>query len=90
MVWGITPGFELGGKTLLQAAATPNLDRLARQGEVGLAHTVPPGMEPGSDIANLAIIGYDPARYHTGRAPLQAAAMGVAMAQRKWPSAATW
>ena len=47
---------------------------------MGLAHTVPPGMEPGSDIANLAIMGYDPARYHTGRAPLEAAALGVALA----------
>ena len=71
---------ELGGKTVLEAAATPNMDRLARQGEVGLAHTIPPGMEPGSDIANLAIMGYDPARYHTGRAPLEAAALGVALA----------
>jgi 2,3-bisphosphoglycerate-independent phosphoglycerate mutase len=71
---------ELGGKTVLEAAATPNLDALARQGELGLAHTIPTGMEPGSDIANLAIMGYDPARYHTGRAPLEAAALGVSLA----------
>ena len=77
---GDYPQAELGGKTLLEAAATPNLDALARQGEVGLAHTIPPGMEPGSDIANLAIMGYDPARYHTGRAPLEAAALGVSLA----------
>jgi 2,3-bisphosphoglycerate-independent phosphoglycerate mutase len=68
---------ELGGKTPLQAAATPHLDELARRGELGLARTIPPGQEPGSDIANLAIMGYDPERYHTGRAPLEAAALGV-------------
>ncbi len=71
---------ELGGKTPLEAAKTPHMDKLARQGELGLARTIPPGMEPGSDIANLAIMGYDPARYHTGRAPLEAAALGVKLA----------
>jgi len=74
---GDYPIAELGGRTLLEAAATPHLDELARQGELGCARTIPPGMEPGSDIANLAVIGYDPARYHTGRAPLEAAALGV-------------
>ncbi len=68
---------ELGGKTPLEAAVTPHLDALARRGELGCARTVPPGKEPGSDIANLAIMGYDPVRYHTGRAPLEAAALGV-------------
>jgi 2,3-bisphosphoglycerate-independent phosphoglycerate mutase len=76
---GDYPVEELGGRTLLEAAATPNLDELARQGELGLARTIPKGMEPGSDIANLAIMGYDPPRYHTGRAPLEAAALGVAL-----------
>ena len=71
---------ELEGKTPLEAARTPHMDALARQGELGLARTIPPGMEPGSDIANLAIMGYDPARYHTGRAPLEAAALGVSLA----------
>lgn len=70
---------ELGGRTPLEAAAVPHLDELARRGELGLARTIPPGMDPGSDIANLAVIGYDPARYHTGRAPLEAAALGVAL-----------
>ncbi|MBM4285963.1 MAG: cofactor-independent phosphoglycerate mutase [Deltaproteobacteria bacterium] len=74
---GDYPVPALGGKTPLEAAATPHLDRLARQGELGCAQTIPPGLEPGSDIANLAIMGYDPARYHTGRAPLEAAALGV-------------
>jgi len=76
---GDYPLAELGGKTPLEAAATPHLDLLASQGELGCARTIPPGMEPGSDIANLAIMGYDPARYHTGRAPLEAAALGVAL-----------
>jgi len=76
---GDYPLAELGGKTPLEAAATPNLDLLAGRGELGCARTIPPGMEPGSDIANLAIMGYDPARYHTGRAPLEAAALGVAL-----------
>jgi len=71
---------ELDGKTPLEAAKTPHMDALASQGELGLARTIPPGMEPGSDIANLAIMGYDPARYHTGRAPLEAAALGVSLA----------
>ena len=76
---GDYPIEELGGRTPLEAARTPHLDELARQGELGLARTIPVGMEPGSDIANLAIMGYDPARYHTGRAPLEAAALGVAL-----------
>jgi len=76
---GDYPVEELGGRTPLEAAATPHLDELARQGEMGCARTIPPGMEPGSDIANLAIMGYDPPRYHTGRAPLEAAALGVSL-----------
>jgi 2,3-bisphosphoglycerate-independent phosphoglycerate mutase len=68
---------ELGGRTPLQAAAVPHLDDLARRGELGVARTIPEDMEPGSDVANLSVMGYDPARYHTGRAPLEAAALGV-------------
>ncbi len=67
---------ELGGKTPLQAAETPNMDRIAAC-RVGLAKTIPAAMEPGSDIANLSLLGYDPGTYHTGRAPLEAASMGV-------------
>lgn len=70
----------LGGRTPLAKAATPNLDYLATQGELGLVQTIPEGMEPGSDVANLAILGYDPRRYHTGRAPLEAASIGVTLA----------
>ena len=71
------PVAELGGKTPLQAARTPHLDRLCQQGKLGLVRTVPPGLPPGSDVANLSIFGYDPALHFTGRAPLEAAAMGV-------------
>ena len=68
---------ELGGKTPLAYARTPNMDKLARYGETGLVVNIPPGMPPGSDVANLSVMGYDPARYYTGRSPLEAAAMGV-------------
>jgi 2,3-bisphosphoglycerate-independent phosphoglycerate mutase len=70
---------ELGGKTPLQRALTPNMDRLAREGIIGSVRTVPPGCHPGSDVANLSILGYDPRIYYTGRAPLEAASMGVAL-----------
>jgi len=74
------PIAELGGKTPLQSARTPNLDRLARQGTLGRVNTIPPGFSPGSDVANLTVFGYDPAVYYTGRAPLEAVAMGVKLA----------
>ena len=67
----------LGGRTPLQAAEKPNMDRLAKQGRSGLARTVPEGFAPGSDVANLSVLGYDPAECYTGRAPLEAAAMNV-------------
>lgn len=68
---------ELEGKTPLQYAHTPNMDLLARRGRVGLVQTIPPGMPPGSDVANLSVLGYDPRRYYTGRAPLEAASLGL-------------
>ena len=68
---------ELDGRTPLMAARTPHLDAIARTGVVGRVQTIPPGMEPGSDVAALSITGYDPARYYTGRAPLEAAAQGI-------------
>jgi len=68
---------SLEGKTPLQAAHTLNMDIVARKGRNGLAITVPVGMPPGSDVANLSVMGYDPHKYYTGRAPLEAAAMGV-------------
>ncbi len=70
---------ELGGKTPLQAANIPNMDRLAREGIIGTAETIPDGMLPGSDVANLAVMGYDPQRYYPGRAPLEAASMGISL-----------
>ncbi len=74
------PLAELKGKTPLQAAGTPNLDRLSQKGTLGLVRTVPPGFPPGSDVANMSIFGYDPALHFTGRAPLEAASMGVKLA----------
>lgn len=74
---GDYPLDELGGKTPLEVASTPNMDLLVRRGEMGTVSTIPSGMEPGSDVANMSLLGYDPARYHTGRAPLEAASMGI-------------
>ena len=69
----------LGGKTPLEAARTPNMDWLAAHGVYGIAHVIPEGFPPGSDVGNMSIMGYDPAVYHTGRSPLEAASMGVAL-----------
>jgi 2,3-bisphosphoglycerate-independent phosphoglycerate mutase len=74
------PLAELDGRTPLEVARMPHLARLAGAAEVGLAEVIPPGLPPGSDVGNLAILGYDPAEYHTGRAPIEAAAMGVDLA----------
>jgi len=71
---------SLGGRTPLEAAAMPHLAALAARSEVGLADVIPTGLPPGSDVGNMAIMGYDPAAHHTGRAPIEAAAMGVALA----------
>ncbi|HMK15900.1 MAG TPA: phosphoglycerate mutase, partial [Methanomicrobiales archaeon] len=73
------PLAELGGRTPLEAARTPNFDRVAREGACGMLRTIPPGCEPGSDIANLSILGYDPRKYYTGRGPLEAASRGIAL-----------
>ena len=69
----------LDGRTPLQAAKTPNMDFMARRGTLGLAQTVPAGYPPGSDVANLSMFGYDPRLCYTGRSPLEAASMGVAL-----------
>ncbi|MEA2015088.1 MAG: cofactor-independent phosphoglycerate mutase [Thermodesulfobacteriota bacterium] len=71
------PLSELEGKTPLEFAHTPNMDRMAAEGTIGLIDTIPVGFTPGSDVANLSVLGYDPRKYHTGRAPLEAANMGV-------------
>jgi 2,3-bisphosphoglycerate-independent phosphoglycerate mutase len=68
---------ELGGTTPLAYADTPNMDRIVRNGTIGLVATIPAGLPPGSDVANLSLMGYDPARYYSGRAPIEAASMGV-------------
>jgi 2,3-bisphosphoglycerate-independent phosphoglycerate mutase len=70
---------ELGNKSPLEAAHTPNMDFMARHGRVGLAHTVPAGLPPGSDVANLSVFGYDPRSCYTGRSPLEAISMGVTL-----------
>ena len=68
---------ELGGKTPMSAANKPNMEALAKKGEVGLVKTVGAGLKPGSDVANLSVIGYDPKLYYTGRSPLEAASIGI-------------
>lgn len=68
---------ELGGKTPLEVADKPNIDALCAKGELGLVKTVPAGMKPGSDVANLAVLGYSPARYYSGRSPLEALSIGI-------------
>lgn len=71
---------ELNGRTPLQVSKKPNMDFLAQHGKVGLVRTVPPGMPPGSDVANLAVMGYNPRQYYTGRSPLEAISIGVDLA----------
>ncbi|SDL12346.1 2,3-bisphosphoglycerate-independent phosphoglycerate mutase [Maridesulfovibrio ferrireducens] len=68
---------ELGNKTTMEAAFTPNMDMLANKGIVGRCRTVPSNMPPGSDIANMSLLGFDPTKYHTGRGPIEAAAQGL-------------
>ena len=69
----------LGGKTPLEYANTPMMDELAAKGEVGMVHTIPDGMKPGSDTANLSVLGYDPKKFYSGRSPLEALSIGVPM-----------
>lgn len=70
---------QLGGKTPLAYAKTPAMDALAKVSEIGMVHTIPQGMSPGSDTANLSVMGYDPKEYYTGRSPLEALSIGVPM-----------
>lgn len=69
----------LGNRTPLDRAETPCMDRLSKLSEIGMVHTIPEGMKPGSDTANLAVMGYDPAKYYSGRSPLEALSIGVPM-----------
>ena len=71
------PSQQLGGKTPLECALTPFLDQISSQGTLGLVDTIPQGLTPGSDVANLSVLGYDPVETYTGRGPLEAASMGI-------------
>lgn len=68
---------ELSGKTPLEVAKIPNMNYIAKNGRVGLVHTIPDGFSPASDVASLSILGYDPSKYYSGRGPLEAANMGI-------------
>ncbi|HEX8876083.1 MAG TPA: cofactor-independent phosphoglycerate mutase [Phycisphaerales bacterium] len=81
---GDKPLDQLGGRTAFAAASTPNLDALARVGTMGVAETTPPGFEAGSDVCSMSLLGYDPAVYHTGRAPLEAASLGLKPTDTDW------
>ena len=70
---------KLGGKTPLEYAATPKMDELAAKSELGMVHTIPDGMKPGSDTANLSVLGYNPRQYYSGRSPLEALSIGIPM-----------
>src|SRR5271154_2319509 len=78
------PQPSLGGKTPLQAARKPNMDRIAQAGLVGRTDNVPPGLTPASDVATLSLFGYDPLVVYTGRAPLETAAMGLKLGPDDW------
>src|SRR5262245_47735598 len=78
------PQAQLGGKTPLQAARIPNMDSVARLGVVGQADNVPPALPSGSDVATMSLFGYDPLKFHTGRAPLEAAAQGIPLGPDDW------
>ena len=76
---GDYPIEELGGKTPIEAADIENINALAVKGEIGMVKTIPDGIAPGSDAANLSVMGYDPSIYLTGRSPLEAASIGIEM-----------
>src|SRR5947199_6796484 len=78
------PQEVLGGRTPLQAAHKPHMDRIAREGVVGRSNNVPEPLTPASDVATLSLFGYDPLVVYTGRAPLETAAMGVRLGPRDW------
>jgi 2,3-bisphosphoglycerate-independent phosphoglycerate mutase len=75
---------QFEGKTPLEAAQTPNMDRLSVEGRQGLVRTIPEGLEPGSDVAQMSLLGYDPLRYYSGRAPIEAAARGIRLGPDDW------
>ena len=75
---------QLGGKTVIQAAHTPNMDKISRHGRQGIVRTIPRGLEPGSDVAQMSLLGYDPRRYYSGRAPIEAAARDIELEPEDW------
>ncbi len=75
---------EFGGETALEAAETPNMDRISAEGRQGLVRTIPAGMEPGSDVAQMSLLGYDPRRYYSGRAPIEAVARNIKLSLHDW------
>ena len=75
---------QFGGKTALEAAETPNMDRISTEGRQGLVRTVPADMEPGSDVAQMSLLGYDPRRYYSGRAPIEAVARNIKLLLGDW------
>jgi len=75
---------QLGNKTAIEAAATPNMDRISRQGLQGTARTIPEGMEAGSDVAQMSLLGYDPRQYYRGRAPIEAVARNIELSEDDW------
>lgn len=75
---------EFGNKTVLEAAETPNMDKISTEGRQGLVQTVPTNMEPGSDVAQMSLLGYDPNRYYSGRAPIEAAARDIKLSLNDW------
>lgn len=75
---------QLDNKTVLEAAQTPNMDKISSQGRQGLVRTIPKDMEPGSDVAQMSILGYDPRQYYCGRAPIEAVARNIDLAPTDW------
>ena len=78
------PQDQFDGKTVLEAASTPNMDKVSTVGRQGLAHTIPESMEPGSDVAQMSLLGYDPRRYYSGRAPIEAVARDIKLGMDDW------
>lgn len=79
-----TPLEEFSGKTIIEAADIPNIDQICQDGRQGIVRTVPEGLEPGSDVAQMSILGYDPLRYYSGRAPIEAVAQDIDISPEDW------
>ncbi len=75
---------QFGNKTILEAADKPNMDKISRSGRLGIVRTVPEGMDPGSDVAQMSLLGYDPRKFYTGRAPIEAVARNIQLSPTDW------